>query len=326
MLGRAMEARAADEEDDDDVVKRELQFQQHYYGSAASTMTGDTDVQDGLQHALQWSNDEEAANTWDRLDCTTVNVRGDLYQYDQQKFPSLPALMTLVSFDAFQTSTGVYSAVQDPRCEANKIWKENERKFLFVVNWRMTPVQFVLTFAVDLSSEIFTSDKPFARLFHRFIAMETGERNKRLKVIPRVVEGPWFVKRAIGETPAIIGTKIDTEYYNGYRYMEASIDVYSSSVARHIVSLVTDAAKRLVIDIGFVIEGQSDDELPERMLGGFRVRYPDLQSLRHLEDPEKRGELAESLIEGYDGKRDSTAHRRRLTNEGEMLLRMLKTP
>ncbi|KAF4660997.1 hypothetical protein FOZ61_003614 [Perkinsus olseni] len=250
-----MEARAADEEDDDDVDKRELQFQQHYYGSAASTMTGDTDVQDGLQHGLQWSNDEESANTWDRLDCTTVNVRGDLYQYDQQKFPSLPALMTL-------------------------------GKFLFVVNWRMTPVQFVLTFAVDLSSEIFTSDKPFARLFHRFIAMETDERNKRLKVIPRVVEGPWFVKRAIGETPAIIGTKIDTEYHNGYRYMEASIDVYSSAVARHIVSLVTDAAKRLVIDIGFVIEGQSDDELPERMLGGFRVRYPDLQSLRHLEDPE----------------------------------------
>lgn len=44
--------------------------------------------------------------------------------------------------------------------------------------------------------------------------------------------------QAIGETPAIIGTKIDTEYYNGYRYMEASIDVYSSSLARHIVSLV----------------------------------------------------------------------------------------
>ncbi|KAF4672306.1 hypothetical protein FOL47_000691 [Perkinsus chesapeaki] len=284
MFAPAMEGSVEDSVngDDEEVDKRERHLQQHYYGTTASSSTSAS--RDGSPHGvLQWSSDETAENTWDRLDCTTMNVRGDLYQYDQQKFPSGPALMTLESFDAFQTSRAVPCAVNDSRCEAHRIWKENPKKFVFVINWQMTPVQFVLTFTVDLRGDIFTADEPYARLFHRFIAMDTEERNKRLKVIPRVVEGPWIVKRAIGETPAIIGTKIDTQYFDGYRYMEVSIDVYSSQLARHIVSLVTDAAKKLVIDIGFVIEGESDDELPERMIGGFRVRYPDLDSLRRLE-------------------------------------------
>ena len=42
-------------------------------------------------------------------------------------------------------------------------------------------------------------------------------------------------------------------------------------MAKHILSVVTPLSQRLVIDIAFVLEGQDEAELPERLLGGCRI-------------------------------------------------------
>jgi len=36
----------------------------------------------------------------------------------------------------------------------------------------------------------------------------SDERNARFKLIPRVIGGPWMVRKAVGSTPVLLGTKI----------------------------------------------------------------------------------------------------------------------
>ena len=46
---------------------------------------------------------------------------------------------------------------------------------------------------------------------------EPGAKEKRrhaaFKVIPRVQEGNWMVKSAVGSTPALLGNKLVTKYF-----------------------------------------------------------------------------------------------------------------
>lgn len=37
----------------------------------------------------------------------------------------------------------------------------------------------------------------------------SDERNTRFKLIPRVIGGPWVVRKAVGTTPVLLGTKIN---------------------------------------------------------------------------------------------------------------------
>ena len=45
------------------------------------------------------------------------------------------------------------------------------------------------------------------------------------------------------------------------------MDIGSSYAACSVVNLVKGATKSLVINFGVLVEGQADDELPERLIG-----------------------------------------------------------
>jgi Protein ENHANCED DISEASE RESISTANCE 2, C-terminal len=49
--------------------------------------------------------------------------------------------------------------------------------------------------------------------------------NSRFKLIPKVVDGPFIVRKAVGSTPCLLGTKVLTRYYRGDNYMETNIEV-----------------------------------------------------------------------------------------------------
>jgi hypothetical protein len=38
-------------------------------------------------------------------------------------------------------------------------------------------------------------------------------RDQRFKLIPKIVEGNWVVRKSVGSTPAILGTKLKQHYY-----------------------------------------------------------------------------------------------------------------
>ena len=54
------------------------------------------------------------------------------------------------------------------------------------------------------------------------------------------------------------------------------MDVEVSPVAKHIMSVVRPLSRSIAIDLAFVIEGQEESELPERLLGGVRLHRIDL--------------------------------------------------
>jgi len=107
----------------------------------------------------------------------------------------------------------------------------------------------------------------------RFVKSSNEYRDNHFKFIPKLVEGNFIVKKAIGSKPALIGTKLKQSYHINLtkNYMEIDVDVCSSKIAANIFGLVKKAAKELTIDFNFTIEGQDLDTLPEVLIGGGRI-------------------------------------------------------
>ena len=116
----------------------------------------------------------------------------------------------------------------------------------------------------------------------RFLLGDDDHKNNTLKIFPVVVEGPWVVKSVVGGKPAIIGTKMPVNYVyapektaaDGKKramYLEADLDIVSSSAARGILSVTRSYTQELTLDLGFAIQGNSNDELRECMLVGTRL-------------------------------------------------------
>ena len=54
-------------------------------------------------------------------------------------------------------------------------------------------------------------------------------------------------------------------------YLEADLDIVASSAARGILSMVRTYTQIVTIDLGFVVQANLPDELPEQMLIGARL-------------------------------------------------------
>lgn len=118
---------------------------------------------------------------------------------------------------------------------------------------------------------------PGERAFANWIMGDDEYKNQRLKLIPIVVEGPWVVRNLVTGKPAIIGTKLPISYYKcHHNIMVAELDIgNSSATAKRIVSLCRRYMKSLTVDIGFVIQGNTQQELPEQMVGSIRIHGVD---------------------------------------------------
>jgi hypothetical protein len=47
-----------------------------------------------------------------------------------------------------------------------------------------------------------------------------ARRNKKFKLIPRIVKGSWIVRQSVGTTPVLLGQKLATRYFRGPNYFE----------------------------------------------------------------------------------------------------------
>ncbi|RRT46636.1 hypothetical protein BHE74_00045756 [Ensete ventricosum] len=57
---------------------------------------------------------------------------------------------------------------------------------------------------------------------------------------------------------------------------QLGIDIGSSTVARGVVSLVLGYLSNLVIEMAFLIQGNTEEELPEFLLGTCRLNHLDV--------------------------------------------------
>ncbi|RWW55395.1 hypothetical protein BHE74_00037973 [Ensete ventricosum] len=112
-------------------------------------------------------------------------------------------------------------------------------------------------------------------LLERFVKGDDAYRNSKFKLIPYISKGSWIVKQSVGKKACLVGQALNINYFCGSNYIELGVDVGSSTVARGVVSLVLGYLSNLVIEMAFLIQGDTQEELPEFLLGTCRLNHLD---------------------------------------------------
>ncbi|KAL3918794.1 MAG: hypothetical protein SGILL_004070 [Bacillariaceae sp.] len=240
---------------------------------------------------------------WAEPDANSFMVRGPSYKQDGVKVNAGSSIGQLIAVDVVRVDNPLYSGMSMHPSERvqiglkrEKILKEKGMKsdmppFIFVVNIVLPGPPFyhgVFYYAVEDIATINGEDgTPSSKLCQRFLFGNSDEfRDRTFKLIPRIVEGNFLVRKAVGSTPAIMGTKLKQSYVRNERFMEVILDCGSSPVATGVISISLGYAKTLVVDMGFLLEADSDEYLPERVFGAVRTKYPSFGNhLRKVEEP-----------------------------------------
>ena len=84
-------------------------------------------------------------------------------------------------------------------------------------------------------------NKAWANCITRFWGAPDDEyRNRTFKLFPRMVKASWAIQAAVGTKPALIGNKkLELKYIRGKDYLEVDIDMSSSTIATHILGMVS---------------------------------------------------------------------------------------
>jgi hypothetical protein len=240
---------------------------------------------------------------WAEPDPNSFRVRDKFYKNDRKKVNAGPSIGRLVAVDVVRVDHPLFSgftthptervqlALRRETSLLEKGLKSDMPPFIFVVNIVLPgpPIYHgVFYFAVDdLSTIDGTDGTPSSRLCNEFLFGDSDEfRDKTFKLIPQIVQGNFIVRKAVGSTPAIMGKKLRQEYVRTDRFFEVILDCGSSAVATGVIRLSLGYAKTLVVDMGFLFEGDDESALPERIFGCARVKRIDFgPSLRKVEHP-----------------------------------------
>jgi hypothetical protein len=220
---------------------------------------------------------EGQEHCWDVADATEMMVRGPSYLSDQRKVHSRSAMLELVDAHLFKANEEIVHYAKSSRGNILKMRQEGDDRFFFTMNFRLIPVQFAITWAVPKKADFL--QKPEGLLFQRFREMSDDERNTRIKILLKVLEGPWIVKKGVPDRPGVVGRKTAIEYFADRDHIEASVNCISSQAGRRIASLLTGAARHFAMEIFIILEGQKGTELPERILASVGVHHGDLSKI-----------------------------------------------
>ncbi|MCO5611085.1 hypothetical protein L7F22_065335 [Adiantum nelumboides] len=200
-------------------------------------------------------------------------VRGKSYPTDLVKVSGGEPLLQLLAVDWFYSERRIDSIATNHKClvqsEAGK-----RLPFILIVNLQVpAKPNYSMVF-------YFGAKKPVCKgsLLDSFINGSDAYRDSRLKLIPRIAKGYWFVKRAVGTKACLLGQAVTCRYVRQDNFLEIDVDIGSSSVARSIINLVLKHVSSLVVDMAILIEGREEAELPEYLLGTTRVMQIKLES------------------------------------------------
>lgn len=236
-------------------------------------------------------------NCWSEPDPGDFEVRGPHYLTDKKKTSSGEYLFPCRGVDLLLTDTCPENVGQNPFIFGGRVREVPT----FLVNFRLPWGVLIMYFEIPqrfipfIKAGYETGDStpnnkalpdistmsPSERTVCRFLMNDQKHKNSTLKIIPFVVDGPWVVKSVVGGKPAIIGNKLPVQYHYGPAsgdrelYLEADLDIAASSAARGILSVTRSYTQILTLNLGFVVQGNTPDELPEQMLVGLRLHGVD---------------------------------------------------
>ncbi|GAU48297.1 hypothetical protein TSUD_236670 [Trifolium subterraneum] len=214
---------------------------------------------------------DNARDCWKISDGNNFRVRSKHFCYDKSKVPAGKHLLDLVAVDWFRDSKRMDHVAKRHGCAAQVA---SEKGFFSIIINLQVP-------ASSHYSMVFyfvTKELVPGTLLQRFVDGDDEFRNSRLKLIPSVPKGSWIVRQSVGSTPCLLGKAVDCNYIRGPKYLEIDVDIGSSTVANGVLGLVIGVITTLVVDMAFLVQANSSDELPERLIGAVRVSHLELKS------------------------------------------------
>ncbi len=129
-----------------------------------------------------------------------------------------------------------------------------------------------------------------ARLFSRWCANgeDDDQLRGRFKAIGRAMNTeelrlPSVIKRYNGKPILIYGREGSMRFDREQQILELDINAHSFSYfGRRALYSTYSKFREALVSVGFVIEGRTNDELPEHIVGNVLFRKVDLLSLEHL--------------------------------------------
>lgn len=226
-------------------------------------------------------------NCWSEPVASEFKVRGANYLKDKVKVPSGPFLFPARGADLFISDCCPEHIAKYKALLGGKL----REKPTMIINYRLPWGNFITY------SEIPERFLPYLRYCYdksvkpppmtgmsnaeicasRYLMADDKGKDEILKIVPKVVKGPWVVKKTCDGKPAIVCNKMPTQYFyepaseGKAEYLEVDLDIVASSAARAILAVAQRYTKTLTLDLGFVLQGNSPDELPEQMVFGARL-------------------------------------------------------
>jgi len=237
------------------------------------------------------------SKAWSEPSAEAYQVRSKDYMTNRIKEPSKKCAFRLITIDLINSKTPIYSGMCAHPGERIQLALERERKtgirelpeFVFAVNLcipAQTIYHAVFYYGIDKNTmeKIRSGQTAFGRIMKQFIFGNSDSyRNKTFKLIPRVVEGNYLVRKGVGSKPTILGKKIKQRYVRGGgvsgqdddRYFEIIVDLASDPIAKQITKLCLGYIKTIVVEMMFALEGYDESTLPERIFGGATIKNID---------------------------------------------------
>jgi hypothetical protein len=227
----------------------------------------------GIAPAFHTLELHDAVNGWDYVDSTTYKVRGKGYLKDRIKIASLPSVFELAEVSGYSAVGKIMFSTERADSYYVRARSAGRKQFLFVMHFDLNPMHAVMSFEVRDSIK---SDPAFETCWKRFLKGDDEYKNKRIKLIPAIVQANWMVRKTVGKpVPALIGNKLKCHWRQTEDLLECTCDVTSSMAAAAIVSVIKSSCKNIVCDLVILLEGQQEDELPERVIGAVRIIHHD---------------------------------------------------
>eukprot|EP01124_Arcella_intermedia_P019037 TRINITY_DN26167_c0_g1_i1.p1 TRINITY_DN26167_c0_g1~~TRINITY_DN26167_c0_g1_i1.p1 ORF type:complete len:272 (-),score=58.95 TRINITY_DN26167_c0_g1_i1:81-896(-) len=236
--------------------------------------------------------------TWEEGDASLYWVRGASYEEDNEKIPATGPVFRLVHLDLFQgpkEELHIFPRVRHLMIP-NMGLENKERQFYFIMNFIVRGkdksidkknkceswINWVFYFALPRDARKNPENENFFKCYDAFLKGDEKVRNHRVKAILCVVEGPWIVKATIGggkdgthkgATPTLVGEKVTTTYWSGEDYIEVDYNTAIDAIAVNSAKLAFQHSQKLVVDLGIVLQAETSDEQPEKILGCVRCSY-----------------------------------------------------
>lgn len=214
---------------------------------------------------------EDCPNGWATPPGDTFMVRGPEYLTSKVKLPGGEYLLKPLGFDWIRGPTKIGEVLKNKNHRVRKAIDEEascgNQPFVWAFNLQLPSKENYSAIFYFVSLE----PTPEGSLMDRFLKGDDAFRKSRLKLIANIVKGPWIVRTAVGEQAiCILGRALSCKYIQESNFIEVDVDIGSSIVANAIVHLAFGYVTTLAVDLAFLIESQTESELPERLLGAVR--------------------------------------------------------